>query len=266
MRTDIRSARPRLLRLGNALLLLAIRPSLSLWTSSNDGKDWSKEINLAAAHNQALPDDSKLRFCPEFGSRSHKYMANGTIYQDQWLESGYASLVRVGPSTAMTCYVRETEHSLPSQIEPPPQCQSDGPLMCMRIQLKTAKTDDAQKPLNIGTSLQLVAVDDLIVASTANLTTTMHSPDVSRVAIESNPGFAISTYSSALLDPVDGKIKIWYSMENNTLGCGHNFQPPCGKGLPPQPHYDDMRGIRTAYAESDDGVRRTSSSCLSAAI
>ena len=73
MRTDIRSARPRLLRLGSALLLLAIRPSLSLWTSSNDGKDWSKEINLAAAHNQALPDDSKLRFCPEFGSRSHKY-------------------------------------------------------------------------------------------------------------------------------------------------------------------------------------------------
>ena len=72
MRTDIRSARPRLLRLGNALLLLAIRPSLSLWTSSNDGKGWSKEINLAAAHNQALPDDSKLRFCREFGSRSHK--------------------------------------------------------------------------------------------------------------------------------------------------------------------------------------------------
>ena len=140
-------------------------------------------------------------------------MANGTIYQDQWLESGYASLVRVGPSTAMTCYVRETEHSLPSQLEPPPQCQSDGPLMCMRIQVKTAKTDDAPPkpppPLNIGTSLQLVAVDDLIVASTANLTATMHSPDVSRVAIESNPGFAISTYSSALLDPVDGKIKIW---------------------------------------------------------
>ena len=51
----------------------------------------------------------------------------------------------------------------------------------------------AASPLNIGTSLQLVAVDDRIVASTANLTTTMHSPDVSRVAIESNPGFAIST-------------------------------------------------------------------------
>jgi hypothetical protein len=109
MRTDIRSARPRLLRLGSTLLLLAIRPSLSLWTSETDGNTWSTGINLAAAHNAALPPGAasdQLRFCSEFGWWNHTYMPNGTIYQDQWMQTGYSSLVRVGESTAMVCYVR----------------------------------------------------------------------------------------------------------------------------------------------------------------
>eukprot|EP01052_Picozoa_sp_SAG31_P071825 SAG31_NODE_30765_length_376_cov_0.963899_1_plen_105_part_01 len=98
--------------------------------------DWSTETNLAAAHNRALPPNSTLRFCPEFASRTHKYMQNGTIYQDTWMECGYASLVGLGEQEAMACYVKETEHSLPSQFEPPPQCRSIGPLICMRIRAR----------------------------------------------------------------------------------------------------------------------------------
>ena len=132
MRTDIRSARPRLLRLDNALLLLAIRPSLSLWTSV-DGVSWSAMTNLAKAHNDALPQDSPLRFCPEFAASNHSYTSNGHIAQDTWMSTGYSSLVRLSGTEAMACYVREAEHSLPSQWQPPLHCRQSGPLYCMRI-------------------------------------------------------------------------------------------------------------------------------------
>ena len=100
MRTDIRSARPRLLRLDNALLLLAIRPSLSLWTSV-DGVSWSAMTNLAKAHNDALPQDSPLRFCPEFAASNHSYTSNGHIAQDTWMSTGYSSLVRLSGTEAI---------------------------------------------------------------------------------------------------------------------------------------------------------------------
>ena len=135
MRDDIRSARPRLLRLGSALLLLAIRPSLSLWTSATGGESWSEEINLAAAHNAALPSRSALRFCPEFAAPGHRFLANGSFAQDTWMQTGYSSLVRVNEHEAMACYVRETSHSLPSQYEPPANCRASGPLLCMRIKV-----------------------------------------------------------------------------------------------------------------------------------
>eukprot|EP01043_Picozoa_sp_COSAG02_P109802 COSAG02_NODE_45905_length_353_cov_0.673228_1_plen_79_part_10 len=45
MRNDIRSARPRLLQLvGGITLLMAVRPTLSLWSSGDDGGSWERGV------------------------------------------------------------------------------------------------------------------------------------------------------------------------------------------------------------------------------
>ena len=92
------------------------------------GARWGEEINLAAAHNDALPSTSALRFCPEFTSRAHKYSANGSIATDTWMQTGYSSLVRVSGEEAVACYVREPGHSLPGQFATPPGCSQVGGL------------------------------------------------------------------------------------------------------------------------------------------
>ena len=134
MRKDIRSARPRLVQLaGGIVMLMAIRPTLSLWTSVDNGESWSAEVSIPRAHNDALPKGSALRFCPEFAASSHIRNQDGSIVNETWMQTGYSSLVRVGAQRAMACYVREIEHSLPSQLEPPKGCQEVGPLFCMQI-------------------------------------------------------------------------------------------------------------------------------------
>ena len=44
---------------------------------------------------------------------------------------------------------RETSHSLPSQFEPPPECRSSGPLMCMRIHVSNG-TSTSSRPNTTG--------------------------------------------------------------------------------------------------------------------
>ena len=129
------------------------------------------------------------------------------------------------------------------------------------------KTDDdggTQPPttllpaIDIGDSIQLFA-DDLLVASSTNLTRTMHSPAVVQVAIAADAPwekeFTIGIIGTSVV--MDGdKIRIWYQLRNNTLGCGHGDQPSCADGLPPEPNYEPSGGfILTAYAESTDGGR-----------
>lgn len=148
MRSDIRSARPQLLELsGGVLLLLAIRPSFLLWSSADYGHSWSDATNLAHAHNDALPDGRRATdsFCPEFCAWSHMYNSSGAIIEDTWLETGYSSLMRLGPDMAMTCYIREVEHSLPSQWQPPPDCRRNGPLFCMRITVSHGQAATAER-------------------------------------------------------------------------------------------------------------------------
>lgn len=52
---------------------------------------------------------------------------------ETWMQTGYSSLVRVGAQRGMACCVREVEHSLPSQLEPPEGCRETGPVFCMQI-------------------------------------------------------------------------------------------------------------------------------------
>ena len=112
--------------------------------------------------------------------------------------------------------------------------------------------------IDIGDSIQLFA-DDLLVASSTNLTRTMHSPAVVQVAIAADAPwekeFTIGIIGTSVV--MDGdKIRVWYQLRNNTLGCGHGDQPSCGDGLPPEPNYESSGGlILTAYAESTDGGR-----------
>lgn len=112
--------------------------------------------------------------------------------------------------------------------------------------------------IDIGDSIQLFA-DDLLVASSTNLTRTMHSPAVVQVAIAADAPwekeFTIGIIGTSVV--MDGdKIRIWYQLRNNTLGCGHGDQPSCADGLPPEPNYEPSGGlILTAYAESTDGGR-----------
>jgi hypothetical protein len=58
--------------------------------------------------------------------------------------------------------------------------------------------------------------------------------------------------TSVILD--DGKLRLWYSVRNSTLGCGFGDQPPCNASLPGQPNYEASAGnIYIGYAESVDG-------------
>jgi hypothetical protein len=111
--------------------------------------------------------------------------------------------------------------------------------------------------IDIGSALQLVA-DDFIIASLANLTRTMHSPQPSFQTVlkpdaEWEADFAIGLVGTSVV--VDGpKIRLYYALRNRSLGCGQGDQPPCAAKLPPEPNYEPTAGpILTALAESTDG-------------
>ena len=118
--------------------------------------------------------------------------------------------------------------------------------------------------VDIGSSTQLF-VDDLLVANSSGLTRTMHSPDCSRVAVTADApwerNFTVGMIGTSVLMDDDGKLRVWYSLRNSTLGCrpanvpaSKNDQPPCSAHDPPQPNYEASAGkIYIGYAESTDG-------------
>ena len=121
--------------------------------------------------------------------------------------------------------------------------------------------------ISIGNSTQLF-VDDFLIQSKVNLTRSMHSPDLSRVAITADApwerNYTVGMIgTSVILD--DGKIRLWYSLRNNTLGCRpanvprhQSDQPPCDAHVPPQPNYVTAAGnIYIGYAESSARMRST---------
>jgi hypothetical protein len=116
---------------------------------------------------------------------------------------------------------------------------------------------------NIGNSTQLF-VDDFLVANSSGLTRSMHSPDCSRAVVTADApwehNFTVGMIgTSVLMD--GGKLRVWYSLRNSTLGCrpanipaSKNDQPPCSAHDPPQPNYEASAGkIYIGYAESTDG-------------
>ena len=120
---------------------------------------------------------------------------------------------------------------------------------------KPLKSED--ESVDAGSTIQLVA-DDFIIASTKNLTRTMHSPQASfQTVIKPDAvweaDFAIGLVGTSVV--VDGStIRMFYALRNRSLGCGHGDQPPCSAKLPPQPNYEPSAGqILTALAESTDG-------------
>ena len=121
--------------------------------------------------------------------------------------------------------------------------------------------------ISIGNSTQLF-VDDFLIQSKVNLTRSMHSPDLSRVAIAADApwerNYTVGMIgTSVILD--DGKIRLWYSLRNNTLGCRpanvprhQSDQPPCDAHVPPQPNYVAAAGnIYIGYAESSARMLNT---------
>eukprot|EP01052_Picozoa_sp_SAG31_P054028 SAG31_NODE_14154_length_824_cov_1.342069_1_plen_152_part_00 len=107
----------------------------------------------------------------------------------------------------------------------------------------------------IGGTTQIL-VDDHIIASSTNLSRTLHSPVAVRAITadaEWERGYTMGVLGTSVLQ--DGlKIRVWYTLRNNTIGCGASDQPPCSAHDPPQPNYG-IKPILTAYAESTDGGR-----------
>jgi hypothetical protein len=114
------------------LLTILMLSTILSKVSVDGGVEWSVQVNLATAHNNALPEGSPLRFCSQYAAGNNIVVAGGS---EGWMESGYTSLLRVSATDALVCYVRETEHSLPGQYQPPPACREDGPVFCMRMEV-----------------------------------------------------------------------------------------------------------------------------------
>ena len=129
--------------------------------------------------------------------------------------------------------------------------------MCERSRYKT--DDPFPLALNIGNTTQLFA-DDLLVANmTAGLTRRMHSPQLVPIVWPGSAGaswesgFAIGTGATSVVQEAGGKLRLYYSLRNASLGCGSGDQPACSVHAPPQPNFEPSAGpIRTAIAESTD--------------
>ena len=124
----------------------------------------------------------------------------------------------------------------------------------------TVKTDDP--PVHIGQATQLF-IDDAIIAATANLTRTMHSPAMTRVVVtadaawETKFNLTVGVLGASLVSD-GGKLKMWYPLRNSSLGCrkegvspSSNSQPNCSSNNS-QPNVD-AAPIFLAYAESTNG-------------
>eukprot|EP01052_Picozoa_sp_SAG31_P036768 SAG31_NODE_4636_length_3080_cov_2.158672_2_plen_293_part_00 len=133
--------------------------------------------------------------------------------------------------------------------------------MCERVSRSRFKTDDP-KPfplaLSIGNTTQLFADNFLIQYH--NLTRRMHSPQLVPIVWPGSAGaswesgFAIGTGATSVVqDEAGGKLRLYYSLRNASLGCGFGDQPACSEDAPPQPNFEPSAGpIRTAIAESTD--------------
>lgn len=113
----------------------------------------------------------------------------------------------------------------------------------------------AATPIDIGSSTQLFADDFLVASETAGLIRRMHSPHMTPIIRPDaawETGFAIGTIGTSVVRTGD-KLRLYYSLRNASLGCGHGDQPGCAAGAPPEPNFEPSAGpIRTAVAESDD--------------
>jgi len=123
--SDVLSARPMTLMVGNTLLLTGGRPHLMLWVSWDGlANDW-QPYNLAAQHNKGM-QDPELKYCEAF--------ANGT---STWLESTCYNSVQRGPvlsgkDTVVVCYDRMGTEAPAA----PPECQPDKVwTFCMLVEL-----------------------------------------------------------------------------------------------------------------------------------
>ena len=112
-------------------------------------------------------------------------------------------------------------------------------------------------PLNVGTTAQLLVDDRLVASMTPGLSRRMHSPALTPIIRPDAPweqGLAIGTIGTSVVQEGDGRLRLYYSLRNASLGCGEGDQPPCVAGAPPQPNFEPSAGpIRTALAESTDG-------------
>lgn len=117
-------------------------------------------------------------------------------------------------------------------------------------------------PVDIGSTTQLFADDFLVDMSLSSmhserggLTRRMHSPHLTPIIRPDaawEMGFAIGTGATSVVQR-GSKLRLYYSLRNATLGCGHGDQPACAAGAPPEPNFEPSAGpIRTALAESTD--------------
>ena len=122
----------------------------------------------------------------------------------------------------------------------------------------TLKTDDVA--VHIGQATQLF-IDDAVIATTANLTRTMHSPAMTRVVLTADAAWeknlTIGVLGASIISE-GGKLRVWYPLRNSSLGCrpagvpvSINSQPNCSSNNS-QPNVN-AAPIFLAYAESVDG-------------
>ena len=118
-------------------------------------------------------------------------------------------------------------------------------------------------PIDIANSTQLFVDDFLIATKTANLVRSLHRPDCSRVAVTTDAlwelNYTMGIGGTNVILHEDGRLQLWYSLRNSTLGCTkgkydpHNDQPPCSAHGAPQPNFEPSAGnIYIGYAESTD--------------
>ena len=81
----------------------------------------------------------------------------------------------------------------------------------------------ATTPIDIGSSTQLFADDYLVASVTAGLIRRMHTPHMTPIIRPDaawETGFAIGTIGTSVVQAGD-KLRLYYSLRNATLGCGH---------------------------------------------
>jgi hypothetical protein len=123
---------------------------------------------------------------------------------------------------------------------------------------------DLTHALHIGNASQLF-IDDLIIASTVNLSRSVHSPDCARVAIRADADWeknlTIGLLGASLIAD-GGKLRLWYPLRNSSVGCrpagvsvfpaSGDDRPNCSSHNPPEPNLE-AAPLYLAYAESADG-------------